>query len=119
MFRFSFFAFLILLLLYGMLLKLFNEATNGQEYLDIALFVSFNPKSQFHSIKCAFLKNSKNVSMLTPQFERFHEIAENLKRITENPILNQGVLIYGRNTLLLKHCHFFLLLQQSQSKACF
>ena len=102
-----------------MLLKLFNEATNGQEYLDIALFVSFNPKSQFHSIKCAFLKNSKNVSMLTPQFERFHEIAENLKRITENPILNQGRLDIWTEYFVAQTLPFFLLLQQSQSKACF
>ena len=34
---------LIIINLYGMLLKLSNEPTNGQEYLDIALFVSLSP----------------------------------------------------------------------------
>jgi hypothetical protein len=53
------------------------------------------------------LKNSKNISMHMPQFEHFLEIAENLKRTTDNPILNQGPLNIWTEYLVAQILPFF------------
>ena len=62
-----------------------------------------------------------------PQFEHFLEIAENLKRTTDNPILNQGPLNIWTEYLVAQILPFFDLLQILPSynnlrvrlKACF
>ena len=43
-----------------------------------------------------------------PQFEHFLEIAENLKRTTDNPILNQGPLNIWTEYLVAQILPFFL-----------